>query len=764
MVAGIAPVTKHVTKEVSQCIQVLAQVMVLFGFEGEFDLTSTEQHWQSLVESAQGKWMKVAKYKLAAFYAFHKGGQKLPSRPFEANDIPGVLFGGRMGRFTKLKLQRASLEEKDSFLETILQSKKGMVKASRKDLKAAEKELVTDLTQTQPAQEPVESLISTWIEADDYDSKIELTISQVAFKMQLRRTVRELYRGQKFSASDRVKAFFPSTSANYISSRKNAGAVGVILQHPTLLHGLRTSGGYLGSNTKVVEEEVENEDWIKVNSDNTGFSDAFMKLWLRMLNEARNETNLAEPVALPEALKIRVITKGPPFTQTVLRALQKKTHQVLKDHPAFTLLGIPESAEYVLNRLKAKLGSEDGYLSGDYEAATNNIQSWASREVAEAISDELKLFPIERRLYIDSLINFKFTDPNDEEKTLNQTVGQLMGSITSFPVLNIINATASRWAYEIDKKKQTLLSDWPGMCNGDDIAMKCTKRGVETWRRITRFVGLKESIGKTYYSRNFVNINSRNFSRNEENPTPFYVKQPDGSFKQRLNPFSETKFINMGLMNGQKRSGLSIGLNDQDDPRNNIGVRYRKVMGSCPVNMREKVHREFIRWHKDLLDQTHLPWYAPEWIGGIGMTGYKELKELDLRIAHMILLNWNKTRPISLAHGTANWKTWKVAAEKMPEPKFVEEKNSGVEYYNKVVGQKCIDLLFDSDIELDELFQTVTSGEKVSTAIRHNAKLWDPKRYKGLPSPMTNAELAFRTKYASYESQIIYATPIYDLD
>jgi hypothetical protein len=340
-----------------------------------------------------------------------------------------------------------------------------------------------------------------------------------------------------------------------------------------------------------------------------------------------------------------------------------------------------------------------------------------------------------------------------------------MGSITSFPVLCIANATVSAWAYELDSKKITLLRDWPGMINGDDIAMRCTRKGEDAWRQISSFIGLKESVGKTYYSREFVNINSTNFQREEDNPTEFFDKRKDGSITVRYSPFVETKYVNMGLMNGLKRSGQTIGLRDQSDKDDNLGTRYRELMKKSPSSMREVVHRTFINMHRELLEQFHAPWYVPEWIGGVGLTGYREPSELDLRIARMILLNWKKARPISLAHGTANWKTWLLAEARVPEPFYIGQKNKGTELYNRVVSQKCIDLLFDSNLQLKDLLTEVTSGMKVTAAIRHNAKLWDPKRYGNhLPAPMSNDDLTFKPKYSSYVNVTERQPPRQDLD
>jgi hypothetical protein len=341
-----------------------------------------------------------------------------------------------------------------------------------------------------------------------------------------------------------------------------------------------------------------------------------------------------------------------------------------------------------------------------------------------------------------------------------------MGSITSFPVLCIANAAISRWAYELDSKRFTNLADWPGMINGDDLGMKCTKNGVEAWRILSQFVGLKESVGKTYYSREFVNINSTNYQRIHSNPESIIRIHSDKkgfTIKQRL--FVETKYVNMGLMYAIKRSGASFGLFDLASQDANLGSVYRELIRTSPPDMREDVHKRFIQIHREKLETANnLPWFIPEWIGGLGLTGVQKPSELDLRIAHQILYNWKKERPRSIAVSDQPWKTWNLASKHVPKPFFVREKNAGVEMYNHIVGQKCIDLLFDKNISLSELFQSVVTGEKTRSAIQHNAKLWSAKRYTTLPAPLSYDELLFKPVYNSYIAEQTSVSLVSPLD
>jgi len=765
MVASVTPSPKHGEKEVRESIRVLVQVCRAYGYEGRAETGNTEIHWMNLVQDCQGDWMKVIKYKLAAFYAAHKKQDQLPLAPFKVTDLPHQLLGGRLGRFMRAFLARSEISARTSFLESILQSKKGMPRAGKNLLKAKEEATTLKLTGI-PVSNPRSEIIVEWGRAEFYDQKnINYVLNEDGVKEQLIRRVKELFSGKRLTTNDRIKAFFPSTSANYINNRKNAGAIGSILDHPTLLDGLRKPGGYLHTNTVrrgEKEERIEDEDIKEVSADTEAFDNAFKNLWIRLLGEASREIPNAEPVALPEALKIRVITKGPPFIQTVLRNLWKFLHSTLRAHRAFRLIGEPVTEEYLLDCLGQRLEQHEVYLSGDYEGATDNLKSWVSETIANAIADEIGLYDVERRLFLSSLTGHII-------RGQKQTTGQLMGSITSFPILCIANAALSGWAYELSKLKKSLLRDMPIMINGDDIAMRIPTQGYKLWTKITGYAGLKESIGKTFISREFVNINSTNFNRDEANPKGFLVqkmntitvgrlqyKVPTTQFSYRESPFRVTQYINMGLIKGMKRSGLKTGLNDQTDPSNNIGVRYREMIRLCPSHLRRRAHNQFVTEHRGFLSKTSLPWYIPEWLGGLGLIGLKKPSELDLRIAQMIIINWKSRHPKSLAHTVASWKTWELASKRVPKPYSVREKNQGCETYSQTVADACIDMLFDSEVKLSDLFPNDKPGEEDAIKlIRYNERFWRVKNYQKLCKPAKYDDILFKPVYNSYQKQII---------
>jgi hypothetical protein len=793
-----------VKDEILQCLEVVIEVLKFYGFKGECDLGPTAERWRLL--SAQCGWMKLVKYKLAAFFS-SRNKQPLPPLPNGVtpelfNDSPHMLIGGRAGRFLEVYLKRHDEMGRMSLLFSILQSKKGMPRASKSELKKAEINTALKLGTAPP---PVErKFLYKWSERERIPGSIPTSLNQTTIKEQLVRTTREIFRNcGPLTNDERMKVFFPSTSANYINNRARAGAVGFILEHPTLIDNLRRPGGYINIvHPKLHNEKIEITHYPEYQPNTTALEFAFSSLWLNLLEVAKSEKPIAVPIALPEALKNRVITKMPPAQQTVLRCIWKKMHGIVRKQKTFTLIGKMINEE-VVNSMLGRLEKDEIFLSGDYEAATDNLYSWVSETIAEEISEQFKLHPIEKQLFIQSLIHHFievevplkvgdtgiFDYPKGSIKDIdhiNETVGleieqkngQLMGSITSFVILCIANAATTRWAHELAYKRRFWLSKLPMLINGDDVALKTTLQGYDYWRIITQSVGLKESVGKTFISRDFVQMNSMNYLYNEEGLRT--------GVDEQLNVintpwrYREVKYINFGLVSGQKRSGI-VSLNDQDDPTSTIGARYREMLRLAPGEMAEEAHTQFIKYNELMLKRTGLPWYMPEWIGGLGLTGLKDPTILDRRIAVCILQNWKKKKPISLGQSEVAWQTWKVAEKILPKAEETSDsEDPGIEERKQQMGYACVDLLFNSDYSLDDIYigpkieaarqrqadamcskihnarfllkgackrcTQSAASKKTGAAIFHNQSLWRPR--KGiLPQPIDLERLPFLRKY-----------------
>jgi hypothetical protein len=760
-------------RAITETVDTLTLVLGIFGLSDQKHHAPTTSHWQKLAMAAGGKWMKVVKYKLAAFYAYHHG-QTLPVAPFNIPDKPNHLIGGKPGRFIKFFLDHYPLR-REELLQSIKQLKKGLPRPNQKDLAEAKKAFAASMVIAPDTPKP--KFLVEWGLSDTYPERIEQLLSKKTMTEQLHRTVKELFKETNYTLRDRLTHFFPSTSSNYINSRAGAGTLGVILGvhkkgrggglvtdvKNSVLEGLRKPGGVV-STTVVWEDrgrEITMEDLFEdleedglthktVSVEDDPLKTAFGRLWFRILKKASEEVPVVKPVALPEALKIRMITAMPPYQQFVLRNLWKRVHRTLRQHPAF-LIGQPVSEEAILNRMGSKLGDNEVYLSGDYEAATDNLHSWASEEVVRAISQHLNLATIEQKLFVQSLTGHLF---NIQGVLTPQRRGQLMGSITSFPILCIINATIGRWAIELAEKRVFTLKDARMMINGDDIAIRSKRPVYGFWKTLASFVGLNESVGKTYVSRDFVDLNSTSFMREEETHEITVVNKKSGETKVRDCPFRLTKYINAGLLKGLKRSG-SVGLSDQMQSDLNVGTRAREFLRFCPEELRNDAMRFFIKFHRDkVLAKARLPWYIPEWLGGFGLpTGeWGQPSNLDKRIARRILMNWKITRPIQTNKQDVPWKIWQRAEESLPKPVYTPFKDEHTESYTAAVATKCVNLLFDSNIEIDDIFE---EAQDVSIgAIRRNEKLWrvmaGDEKIANLPQPLEDAKLVFVPLYPNY--------------
>jgi hypothetical protein len=747
-------------------LTILFDLFVLFGFKLQAgEIEKNVPHYTLMVEELKGDWMGVFKYKTAAFFAAWMNSDILPPNPFspEFPDKPTFLVGGRAARWLSLHTKAIGgkdVEAEDTayeLLSSIINAKKGFEKPNAKILREKELSFFQTITAVQPEEKDAKQV--------KVSSNYTRTVTLDELKDQIIRTVIEIFEPtqrlrQKMTKKERMdedlkrmtKAMFPSTSANYINSRADAGSVSAILENEAV-SALRKPGGYL-TQTATREEQRENED-IEFSHNRPAFEHAMALLWFRCLKEAKTEPNNAIPVALAEALKVRVITKGPPFKMYVLKYVQKQLHSTLRKIPQFALIGSPWGGEaafhdYLEKVMKTKdepleretrypMFMREFFVSGDYKAATDAMKSWASEIAATAICNVLDYPEVIRELIRESLTGYTI---EHKGKSAKQTIGQLMGSIISFPILCIVNAAATRFAMEVGESQPIKLTDCRMAINGDDVVFRANDQSRDVWRQVIGMFGLEESIGKTYYSDKFLQINSRNFIHREGTLT-------------------EVPFVNMGLLTGQTRSGSKVSLYDQDSTVT-FGMRYRALIAQAPPRLRKEIHRKFVEHNKATLESCRLPWYIPEWIGGLGITGVHLPSELDLRIAQRILFNWKKEQPYALGSTPSKWKIWDLARQRLPKPFLTKREGPGVEAYTEAVDREAMNLLLDSNVGLEQLL--VEEGDRlfITRKIRKNEKMWKPG--KGvLPKPIDNDLLQFKKVFESTVPES-FLVPVKDLE
>jgi len=215
------------------------------------------------------------------------------------------------------------------------------------------------------------------------------------------------------------------------------------------------------------------------------------------------EENRVMTCAIPEPLKVRMITKPQPLSY-YLKPLQLAMFQALKKWKCFEPCWNPD---YDLTQL-GKLDPNKFLLSGDYTAATDELNFNVSQVVVQGLMETFDAYPNLRRLIEWEGGNHLVSYPTVHGQTLEdvvQTNGQLMGSLLSFPILCILNA------WTLCTATETTLDTVPGLFHGDDIAAQASLEQINKWKFLSGLIGLQLSQGKNYISKDFISIDSQLF-------------------------------------------------------------------------------------------------------------------------------------------------------------------------------------------------------------------------------------------------------------
>jgi len=457
-------------------------------------------------------------------------------------------------------------------------------------------------------------------------------------KQEVIRTSREVFGKAKFS--HRAKPLFPSRKGHTGSSARSGGAASKVLCcfdscASRTFEGVGYSTGLgLQPITPLTEDSQER----------------FASAVFRILVKERQgpEPLLAKPVAIPEPCKVRVVTKGPEFTYWYLRDLQQFLWRTLKKHPCFSLVGEPITEEYLALRMKGvPLGSK--FCSGDYVDSTNCIRADLSKICAETISDCIGLSDFDRDMFVEALVGHTLQYPSGSR--CKQTNGQLMGSPVSFPVLCIINAAICRcsmecsdreftdslptWA-EVDAKTYISLRDAPLAVNGDDCVFGMKSDDIfQRWERIAAFAGLKSSMGKTYVSADFLQMNSTTY---RIIPYKRVGDGPDALWGSTPHWFETVPYVNLGFCRPFDPKG------GRERTYRDLPGLARKFIEGFPLERADAMMTTFLRSHAGLLSSIPegMSYWLPVHLGGLGLPVTRELSldqfsDLQLNFAEFLL-------------------------------------------------------------------------------------------------------------------------------
>jgi hypothetical protein len=561
-------------------------------------------------------WIKFLKYKLAAFVSWYLGCPT-PECPY-GDDRPHLLCTGRLGRFIRLRSNSQS-EENMSFVVGILHLKKGMPRPEMADVYQSMEKTYELLTTAQVV--PTSQVVSR--------ENILLETDAVC---------RELFHGKRFSEAQQYRPFCPSLSANYIATRDDMGMFGAIYEHLNPVAGGQEDIDLsLAPHVRSFEDDdfISNGERKRAVGLDGIVRDIvelkYFEVYDKVSLAASTEEAKVTLVGLPEALKVRTISKGPPFTYFVLKPLQKFLHRIMVKMKCFSLIGYGDVDADLLADVFGEINPSDEweFHSLDYSSATDMLDPSYSNFVAECIAKYLALSVHFRTLFVKALTGHRIIRPKIHRKLsrlfiegkidlselqrrlddnmVPQLWGQLMGSVVSFIVLCIANLVVVKMSLEKATGVRSSVKDLKALINGDDGLVHAPRCFLTIWKDIAASIGLIPSIGKVYSHKRYLNINSASFTFD------------------LVNGFRQIDYVNMGLVYGLKRSGVQgrsdACADDQDQRIDNltIGARHQQLMLRCPARLRLSVHNLFLQKNLKLLESIHVPWFVPERYGGLGL-------------------------------------------------------------------------------------------------------------------------------------------------
>jgi hypothetical protein len=239
-------------------------------------------------------------------------------------------------------------------------------------------------------------------------------------------------------------------------------------------------------------------------------------------------------------------------------------------------------------------------------------------------------------------------------------------------------------------------------------------------------------VGKVYFSDKFLNINSTEFRRDEKSS------------------LLQTPFVNMGLLMGLKRSGELDLLTEADEY--DMSARLSELVKMAPPYMETILYKMFLSKNKEKLTETQLPYFIPKKLGGLGLPVLLKFKnpadledqtideensfmpsQIDLQIAHRIIMLWNKVgqRPRSTPkEGVAAWMRTKERVkefefETREEETIQEQKISHFLMMDEFISGRMNKFNDYPDLSKSEQKSSETAERALLKRIRnHNRKLW----------------------------------------
>lgn len=196
--------------------------------------------------------------------------------------------------------------------------------------------------------------------------------------------------------------------------------------------------------------------------------------------------------------KMRIVSMQPALVKQLLRPVHDDLYSWISSQP-WIVRGDVEASHY--ETILSSLEEGESFISGDYSAATDNLNLDAVMTVVDVICESL---PEE----MSDVLRKSFKDISVFSKHGSGRVvrGSMMGSFCSFPILCILN----RVLIDIARGEKTTKKPRRAVAvNGDDCLFGGNREVYDRWEFFTGLVGLVVNREKSGFSKKILELNSQ---------------------------------------------------------------------------------------------------------------------------------------------------------------------------------------------------------------------------------------------------------------
>lgn len=201
--------------------------------------------------------------------------------------------------------------------------------------------------------------------------------------------------------------------------------------------------------------------------------------------------------------KMRVVTMQTSVMKKVLRPVHESAYARLSRRPWLVRGDVTKTH---FESLRRTLHRGHDFISGDYEASTDNLHKDAVLAVVETLAEDLP--PREADLFVRSFRDCEVSIWEGGSVNHYPVVrGSMMGNLGSFVVLCILN----RICFERALKLSGYPPSHAVLINGDDILYTGESGLYHSWLHCTSEVGFVINVKKTMRSKRYGDLNSQTY-------------------------------------------------------------------------------------------------------------------------------------------------------------------------------------------------------------------------------------------------------------